>query len=450
MSRVPAHVLPCSRGTRVHDVVGIGFGPSNLALAIAVREHNEAVAPQERLSAVFVERQQSFGRHRGMPIDGATMQVSFLEDLATMRNPVSRHGFLSHLQDKGLLVDFINHKEFFPTREEFHNHLARAAAGFAGQVSYGEEVVLVGLTADQDGAPLFEVTSQDVSDPGRSTVRLARDVVVAVGPTPYLPDGVTESKRIWHSGSLLHELDRHTPGRARRFVAVGAGQSAAEIAEYLHRTFPDAELCAVLSHYGYSPAGDSPYANRTCDPEAVDVYYEADDALKRRLMDYHRNTDYAVADLDLIEELYRRAYQEKVRGEERLRILNVSRVVAADDLGDEVTVTVEHLPSGAVERFEADAVVYATGYRPTDLRGLLAGLEAEYEWDADGRPLLERDHRMRGGGRVPGGLHLQGGTEHTHDITSALLSLSAVRAGEILDSVLAGRHAADHDAAAVR
>ncbi len=438
------------RETDVHDIVGIGFGPSNLALAIAVREHNEAAAPDEQLTSVFVERQRAFGWHRGMLIDGATMQVSFLKDLATMRNPVSRHGFLSYLQDKGRLVDFINHKEFFPTREEFHDYLGWAAAGFRGQVSYGEEVVHVALTADQDGAQLFEVVSQDVSDPGRTTVRLARNVVVAVGLTPYLPDGVTESKRIWHSGNLLHELDRHTPGAASRFVVVGAGQSAAEIAEYLHRSFPEAELCAVFSRYGYSPADDSPYANRIFDPEAVDVYYEADDALKRRLMDYHRNTNYAVADLDLIEELYRRAYQEKVRGDERLRILNVSRVVDADDLGDRVNVTVEHLPSGGTEKFEADAVVYATGYRPTDLRGLLAGLAAQYEWDADGRPLLERDYRMRGAQRVHGGLYLQGGTEHTHGITSSLLSLSAVRAGEIRDSVLAARLGSGQDTAAFR
>ncbi|MEV6726777.1 SidA/IucD/PvdA family monooxygenase [Streptomyces xanthochromogenes] len=446
MSPSPAAV----DATPVHDLVGIGFGPSNLALAVAVREHNETAAPHERLTPVFVERQRAFGWHRGMLIEGATMQVSFLKDLATMRNPVSRHSFLSYLQDKGRLVDFINHKEFFPTREEFHDYLSWAAAGFDDQVSYGEEVVRVGLTADADGTPLFEVVSQDVSDPGRTTSRLARHVVVAVGLTPYLPDGVTESKRIWHSGNLLHELDRHETGRARRFVVVGAGQSAAEIAEYLHRSHPGAELCAVFSRYGYSPSDDSPYANRIFDPEAVDVYYEADDALKRRLMGYHRNTNYAVADLDLIEELYRRAYQEKVRGEERLRILNVSRVVRAEDLGDQVTVTVEHLPSGSTERFEADAVVYATGYRPTDLRGLLSGLESAYEWDADGRPLLDRDYRMRGVGSVPGGLFLQGGTEHTHGITSSLLSLAAVRAGEILDSVLAGRPAPGRDAAANR
>jgi lysine/ornithine N-monooxygenase len=42
----------------IHDVVGIGFGPSNLAFAIAVEELG---APG--LRALFLERQPKFGWH---------------------------------------------------------------------------------------------------------------------------------------------------------------------------------------------------------------------------------------------------------------------------------------------------------------------------------------------------------------------------------------------------
>ena len=37
------------------------------------------------------------------------------------------------------------------------------------------------------------------------------------------------------------------------------------------------------------------------------------------ILDYHANTNYSVVDADLIEELYRREYQEKVLGTPRLR-----------------------------------------------------------------------------------------------------------------------------------
>nr|BFE84466.1 hypothetical protein GCM10020093_070670 [Planobispora longispora] len=89
------------------------------------------------------------------------------------------------------------------------------------------------------------------------------------------------------------------------------------------------------------------------------------------LRDYHASTNYSVVDLDLIDELYRRHYQEKVRGTERLRILNASRLtgVAADGTG--LRATVEFLPTGERTELEADALVYATGYRPGDPLTLL-------------------------------------------------------------------------------
>ncbi|MFD3606410.1 SidA/IucD/PvdA family monooxygenase, partial [Streptomyces sp. NPDC058656] len=101
------------------DVLGIGFGPSNLALAIAVEEHNAQVAPEHRIRAGFLERQPSFGWHRGMLIEDATMQVSFLKDLVTMRNPTSDFSFLCFLRERGRMVDFLNAKTMLRIRFVF-------------------------------------------------------------------------------------------------------------------------------------------------------------------------------------------------------------------------------------------------------------------------------------------------------------------------------------------
>ena len=65
------------------------------------------------------------------------------------------------------------------------------------------------------------------------------------------------------------------------------------------------------------------------------------------------------------------------------------------------------------------------------------------ERDERGRLRMERDYRTRTDGSVQGGIYLQGGTEHTHGLTSSLLSNGAVRAGEIRDSILTRRHAPD-------
>ncbi|WP_073488939.1 lysine N(6)-hydroxylase/L-ornithine N(5)-oxygenase family protein [Streptoalloteichus hindustanus] len=452
-------------GVPVHDVVGVGFGPSNLALAVAVEEHEWRAPAGERVDAVFLERQPRFGWHRGMLLDGATMQVSFLKDLVTMRDPTSPHSFLCYLRERGRLADFINHKTLFPLRTEFHDYLEWAAARVDHLVRYDSEVVAVRPVFGQEavagngtgtGEDFHEdpradtVVAFDVETrrgDGRTEVHRARNLVVATGLRPFLPAGVRVSDRIWHNHDLLDRVERLTDA-PRRFVVVGAGQSAAETTEYLHRHFPDAEVCAVFARYGYTPADDSSFANRIFDPEAVDAFYAAPEPVKRMLVDYHRNTNYSVVDVDLIDDLYRRSYAEKVSGRERLRILHASRLVDVRESGKRadgsdgaggaggVTVSVEFLPTGERTTLQADVVVYATGYRSTDPWDVLGPLGERCRRDEAGRPRVDRDYRVVTDDAVRAGIYLQGATEHTHGITSTLLSNTAVRVGEILGSIV--------------
>ena len=124
-------------------VVGVGFGIANLALAVALEEctvRADGNLSPGKLSALFLERQGNFGWHRGMLIEGAMMQISFLKDIVTMRSPTSDYNFLSYLHEKNRLVDFINHHTLIPSRIEFHDYLAWAAARVRHLVEYGVEV----------------------------------------------------------------------------------------------------------------------------------------------------------------------------------------------------------------------------------------------------------------------------------------------------------------------
>jgi L-ornithine N5-oxygenase len=296
----------------MYDLIGVGFGPSNLALAIAVDEHNRRASTPVR--ALFLERQARFGWHRGMLIDDATMQVSFLKDLVTLRNPTSEFSFLAYLHCQGRLIDFINHKSLFPLRVEFHDYLEWAAARFSDAVRYGHEVSEIRAVEGE----AFEVAA------GGTTFE-ARNLVLGVGMEPQLPDGVVLGERVWHNRDLLDRVD--SLERPARLAVVGAGQSAAEVTKFLHERFPDAEVCGIFTRYGYSPADDSPFANRVFDPAAVDHYFAAPEDVKWKILGYHGNTNYSVVDIELIDELYRRMYREKVLGAERLKLYNVSRAV---------------------------------------------------------------------------------------------------------------------------
>jgi L-ornithine N5-monooxygenase len=410
----------------VLDIVGVGFGPSNLALAIAVHEYNETAA--RPITAEFVELKSEFGWHTGMLLPGTTMQISFLKDLVTQRNPKSEFTFLNYLTERERLTEFINYKTFFPTRLEFHDYLTWAAEKVNASVRYGSQVTSI---RDVDG--VF-----DVEFGGTHTgVLRARNVVIAGGLSPQLPPGVTRSPRQIHNHGFLHDLEKLPSRRHNRFVVVGAGQSAAEVCAYLH-DLPDVEVHGVFAKYGYSPADDSPFANRVFDPDAVDDFYSAAPGVRRQLINYHRSTNYSAVDLPLIEDLYAREYAERVADRRRLFLRGASSVCATEEHDGGVRVDVLHHPTGEVDRIDCDAVIYATGFAPASLRGILGDLYPDLV-EEDGRPVVSRDYRLTTEPPTAGSLYIQGNTEHTHGLTSSLLSNIAVRSGEILESIAASR-----------
>lgn len=415
----------------VLDVVGVGFGPSNLGLAIAALEHNADPAVTRPVTAEFVELKEEFGWHTGMLIPGATMQISFLKDLVIQRNPKSDFSFLNYLTERGRLTEFINYKTFFPTRLEFHDYLTWAAEKVDATVHYGCRVTAVD---EVDGIFEVEIT-------GAETRRLrARNVVIAGGLHPQLPPGVTRSARQVHNHAFLHDLEQLPSRRHNRYVVVGAGQSAAEVCAYLHDLSPSIEVHGVFAKYGYSPADDSPFANRVFDPDAVDDFYTADPGVRRKLINYHRSTNYSAVDLPLIEDLYAREYAERVAGNRRLFLRGASSVNKTDEDEDGVRVRILHHPTGEIDEIDCDAVIYATGFLPTSLRGILGDLYNTVVLE-DGQPAVSRDYRLVTESPTAGGLYIQGNTEHTHGLTSSLLSNIAVRSGEILHSILESRSA---------
>ncbi|MFT3662965.1 MAG: SidA/IucD/PvdA family monooxygenase [Gordonia sp. (in: high G+C Gram-positive bacteria)] len=413
-----------SETTPTYDVLGIGFGPSNLALAIAIEEYNEtAVTP---LAARFVERRKDFAWHPGMLLPGTTMQVSFFKDLATQRNPRSAYTFVSYLADRGRLADFINLQTFFPLRAEFADYLAWAAERVSVPVDYAVDVRSVEWTGEH-----FEV----IAETGRFR---ARNLVLGGGIWGKIPPGVQRGPRVFHNHDLLTRLAALPAATRGRYVVVGAGQSGAEVADYL-LGHTDSEVHSVLTKYGFTPADDSPFANRIFDATTVDEFYHADQAWKDRLMAYHRGTNYSAVDPELISSLYRQEYTERVSGERRFVLHGASEVVDVTENDDEVVVTVAERLTGKTEVLRADAVIFATGFEPVPVWRILGDLERVCHTDAAGRPLLERSYRLVTDPEVTGSIYLQGNSEHTHGLTSTLLSNVAVRSGEIVDALTTDR-----------
>lgn len=412
------------------DVVGVGFGPANLALEIALRE-----TEGDLLHRCFVERQPSFGWHRGMLLPSATMRVSFLKDLATMRDPRSAFTFVNYLQHQGRLADFINAQLSQPLRCDFHAYLEWASAQVAERVLYGREVVSVEPVWTGKRVERLRVLTR-----GAEGLRelVTRDLVVGAGLEPLLPAGVAASDRVFHSEHLLPSVERLVgDGPPGRVVVVGGGQSAAEATTYLHDRFQQCEVVSVVSTFGYRATDDSPFANQIFDPESVDVLYEAGPAERAELLRSHAVTNYGVVDLADSRALYLSRYQERVTGRQRLRFLNNSEVQEVQEHVDRVDVGLRNRLTGATDLVRADAVVLATGYRPVDTAQLLGGLLAYCLRDSGGLLQVDREHRVATTPDIASRIFVHGGaTEATHGLSAGLLSTSAVRAGELSRSLL--------------
>ena len=134
---LPSHQdIRQTNGTDTLDVIGIGFGPSNIAFAAALADENEAHPDKAQLTALFLESSPTTAWHPGMLLPDAVMQIAFPKDLATLRNPRSRFTFFNYLFENNRLTDFINLQTFFPSRQEIADYIQWAARNVPVDVQY--------------------------------------------------------------------------------------------------------------------------------------------------------------------------------------------------------------------------------------------------------------------------------------------------------------------------
>lgn len=424
---VGSRTIPDPTAGNTYDVVGIGFGPANLALAAALTEQ----APSMR--CLFLEKQSTFAWHPGMLLPGARMQVSFLKDLATLRDPGSRFTYLAFLKAEGRLDEFINLGTFRPSRVEFNNYLCWAARQLASLALYEQEVLDVHPVTDIGPREVLQITARDRSTGGQYVLN-ARNVVVATGGRPRVPPGIaTEGARVFHTASFLPRLESTFSRRDApyRFVVYGEGQSAAEAFSYLMRTYPNSAVCCAMRGIGFRPMDESPFVNEVFFPRSIDAFYAMLPEQKRRSLASVKNTNYAVADLRLIEEIYRDLYEASAAGRSGLEILPHRQIESVVETGAGALVRWHDCVTGESSERSVDAVILATGYAATGPHPVLAGLAGLIQTEA-GSYSVSRAYRVSTDATLTAGIYLQGHCQESHGISDTLLSNMAVRASDIV------------------
>ena len=416
----------------VHDLIGIGFGPSNLALAIALEERGQAQGP---LDVLFLDKQLDYRWHGNTLVTQSELQISFLKDLVTLRNPTSPYSFVNYLKAHGRLVDFINLGTFYPCRMEFNDYLRWVASHFEAQSRYGEEVLAIEPVMHQQQVEALRVISRDAQ--GQQLVRTARSVVVSAGGTPRIPaafKGLKEDGRVFHHSQYLERMAKQpcVSGQPMRIAIIGGGQSAAEAFIDLNDSFPSAQVDLILRGSALKPADDSPFVNEVFAPQFTDLVYQQNTVERERLINEYQSTNYSVVDIDLIERIYGTLYRQKVSGIARhaFRSLTSIESAAADELG--IKLVLRNTANGQLSEQYYDAVILATGYERQMHRHLLAPL-AEYLGDFE----VGRDYRIVTDARCKAGIYMQGFCQASHGLSDTLLSVLPIRAEEISASLYA-------------
>ncbi|ERS96222.1 hypothetical protein HMPREF1624_07131 [Sporothrix schenckii ATCC 58251] len=471
----------------VQDLICVGFGPASLAVAVAVHDTLEAGTLAAPPKILFLEKQHGFAWHAGMLLPGAKMQISYIKDLATLRNPRSAFTFTNYLHENGRLVDFTNLGTFLPARAEYEDYLRWCASSFDESVIYDIEVLAVDADV-QDGQKIqktahdtvstFRVVARDVTS-GREQLYRARNVLIATGGKPSLPVCLSASHpRVIHSSQFAHLVptildNQHAPYRV---AVVGAGQSAAEIFNNIQELYPNSQTFLVMRSEFLRPSDDSPFVNSIFNPEYIDSLYPKPASYRRNLLVDARPTNYGVVRLELIEHLYDRMYHQrrKLGTDEKKwphRILGSTQVARVEPgEKDALRLVVEPVQSGTSaepEVLEVDLVIAATGYERNSHVTMLKGLwpllpETESKratsgtdddsigtWEvndttaSDGASptkmlRVARDYHVEFDATriAPGsGIWLQGCCEGTHGLSDTLLSVLATRSGEIVESI---------------
>ncbi|MFJ3646057.1 SidA/IucD/PvdA family monooxygenase [Streptomyces murinus] len=418
---------------RPYDLLGIGFGPSNLALAACAREQNLP------LSCLFVERSDGVAWHPGMLIDGARMQISFLKDLVSLRNPASPYSFLQYTKAKGRLEQFVNLNEFRPTRYEYDDYLKWVAQDFAGQVRYGTQVNRVTPVTAPDGETLslFAVETEEVAT-GRRRTLYTRNLVHAGGGRASRPAGVADVPTVVHSSEFLTRFPAQfkEDDAPYRFVVAGGGQSAGEIAEYLLSHYDRAEVHVVVSGYTLQPTDNSPFVNEQFYSTSADSFYHLAAEHRAVVADQLKDANYGVVREDLLDRLFNTDYLDRVKGRRRLHIHSFSRLGAVREDGEALVATLEgRLQERSDERLVCDGVVLATGYDRSLAPDIFADVLPHLVTADTGHVSLTRHYRARTAPELRAGLYLQGYGEGQFGLGDTLLSLLPFRAKEIVDDI---------------
>ncbi len=410
------------------DLLLIGAGPSNIAVAVAMEELGR---PTGATKVLMLEAGDAISWHPGMMFAEAQSQVSFLKDLATLRNPTSRFTFLNFLHKSGRLDDFVNLQTFFPYRREISAYLRWC-------VDQLQQVELRCASAVESIRPSLDAQGRVqrwvVTCRGGQAYS-ARRIVYGAGRQAHMPEPFAPlaSASVLHASQFLHRVGGLAAERIRTIAVIGGAQSSAEVYQECLRRFPQARVRLLMRSVGLVPYGGSKFTNELYCDDFVDQFYESPESTREQLLAAMRDSNYAGVTPSTLESLFRFHYLQRMDQEQRAQIHTQCHIEQAETVGERTRVSWREGHSTQACEDSFDLVVLGTGYKnevPELLRAALRPL-------ATGDLRVNRSYRVDIPCAAGVSLHTLGINESTHGISDTLLSVVGARAKRVLDDIAA-------------
>lgn len=417
------------------DLLCVGFGPANIALAIALEE----MWPSANVK--FLEKAEGPCWQPAMLLNGADIQNNPVRDLVTPRNPRSRYTFINYLHENGRLFRHLNLPGHYPLRKEYARYIKWVAEQVPADVEYCQEVTGIRLARAAGGRKIIAVET------ALGEIFYAQSVVVAPGRSANIPPvfSAVGAPHVSHTSAYLHAIADLGGDYSGTLAVVGSSQSSIEVVLDLAKRLPNASIVNVMTGFGYRLKDTSPFSEEVYFPEFVDYYFNASPAGKDRLRSQLRPTNYSAADRDVIDALYSLIYEDELDGRARVRLCT-NRVIDSVQLaGQKVMLTTTEHITGERDSLTVDRVILATGYRDLGLHErqeqlppLLADLAEILRMDEHTGLSVARDYRVMaesGAADLPP-VYINGLCETTHGLGDAgSFSLLALRAQAIVHSL---------------
>ncbi len=426
------------QGQKIYDIVGVGFGPANLALAIALEEMGY------QGSVRFVEKCASTAWHPGLMLSGSDIQNHPVRALVSLRNPRSRYSFINYLHEANRPLEFLNLPLHFPLRKDYARYVAWVAEHFRHLVDFQRPVTALDLY-EQDGQPLWR------TETAGGEVYWSRSLVVGTGRTPRVPELYQShiGPRVFHATQYLPRLAALNSAESapRRIGVLGASQTAVELMLDLADRFPDSEIVCICRSYGFRLKDTSPFSERAFLPEFVDYYYEVGHRAQNALNDQLSPTNYSSADQDVIEKLYAKMYEERIDGRDRIKLINNTDVRAIATTDSDVSLELEEVHLGTRSELDLDVLIMATGFRNFGTEAgaepyprLLESFVSQLKFHPEGYIHLARDYALEpstGRSKHLPPIYLNGLCERSHGLGDAgSFSLLSLRSDTIAKSLI--------------